>query len=195
MPTLSFYTEAISSTYKEKGTDGFLYCQQLGYLFGYNRLYLEREVEDFVSKFETVAHSTDPLYVGKFCTRVHDLFELHADITRFDQELDTKFSTGYRLSALADRCGRDSQALGKLQQELGKVNTQAAHFISGSIARLSALVQDCENMLQERMDGKSDIIQNWDDLDRAMNGILDTLLQSICVHIREFLKLMHDVFK
>lgn len=196
---LKFYTKEESDKLRSLGVVTYDACNSLCFLNTFLELYLNTEINTFVDVFEVQATSSKSNYVSSF-SRVFTTLKEHKDeLVSFDQTLDAKFSTGYKLAQMLARVQETDEEEKeknrvKVNLELDAVNAMASSILVNSMKDIDNFVTYFDELSSDR--NKNTLIVNWGEIDsKVRGGSIGPLMERISRHLKAFQKLMQNARK
>jgi len=188
---LKNYNEEINEVLNKKSFKGYKYAEPVKYLKLFLLDYAKKEIRDLSDIILVRGEWTNQQMSTPMSEALHRLLNISDAILKFDEKLAENGEWGMKIKTLLPRCERDKEARNIINMVIGDANDEAAQLINGAVKYMVIYDRNLKTVLEDFMKAPhSQLIVNWNDLDRFSEGTLKNKAVSIYKTIYSFVQLM-----
>jgi hypothetical protein len=185
---LHYYTNAGNEALIKKNLNGFAYIAPLNYMMAFFKD--RQDIRDLCDMFVIRGHWTSQELSRRVSNGLHELADISAELTAFDESLSDSGFYGNRIKTALNKSAMEKIHLTNLKGVLDVVNGKAREIITRGISALTAVKYHLKDLYDDCTNGKETRLVNWKELESFSEHPIAQRLEQGYAFIEEFVSLL-----
>ncbi len=175
----------------KKGLNGFVYVEEMNYLKSFLIEYVKTDIRGlcdlFLVRGDWGGYSES---TSDYSDSFHSIMEISAKLIAFDEKISEVSEKGVKMRTLMSRMDREKEARRQLVKLLNDLNEEAIGILNLFIKHIIVVANNFKNILADYDKTRSELIQNWKELEHNAEKPIREWLVSSYKKIYDFILLM-----